>query len=615
MKKWILSLVVFCSLLFSVVGFAYNPILSVVPSSTASIIIPTSGSASLSYTVTNNVTKSVNNLQITPGYQATGVISASVSNNTCTGSLAASASCTFTVTIQGVTAGASRLMPRVCVLNGLNCSVPINTNRVTVTTKTLQSIAVTPSPASVNGVGNTVQFTATGTYTDNTTGDITTAVTWASSDTAKATIGSSTGLATAVAAGTTSITATSGSTVSSGVTLTVTTAPTLTSIAITPTSPTNIRRLATQQFTATGTYSDSSTADITTSVSWASSNTTSATIGLHTGLLSTTATVGSTNITASLNSVTSNTVSMDVIDFAYITNYNAGGASSYVSYCPVSNSDGSLGTCTNVLNAGAGNNTFNGVNNAVINPAATFLYVVNYDNGSVSYCPLNADGSLGTCTTITDATFANSSSLVFTPSGDYVNVVHERAVTSLCSVSGGAFSSCGTTGPDPGGVIYFAGIALNGAADYAYLTDYTGKVYSCGYTASTGVISSLGSCTVNDDFGVFGRVYGVLVYPTLPRIYITRLRSPSELLHCNIVPGTGAVDISSCATDDSASGTEDFGHIGLNSQRTKLYTVVTDYGSANYVVRATVDPATGNLSNITQLIDPAFSGIDGIAVG
>jgi hypothetical protein len=55
-------------------------------------------------------------------------------------------------------------------------------------------------------VGATQQFTATGTYSESTTQDITTQVTWSSSSTATATIVSS-GLATGVAAGTATITA------------------------------------------------------------------------------------------------------------------------------------------------------------------------------------------------------------------------------------------------------------------------------------------------------------------------------------------------------------------------------------------------------------------------
>jgi len=94
---------------------------------------------------------------------------------------------------------------------------------VTATGATLQSIAVTPASPSI-GIGNTLQLTATGTYSDNSTKNITGSVTWASSNTLFATIDMTSGLTTGVAVGTTQITATLGSVVSPDDPLTVTVA-------------------------------------------------------------------------------------------------------------------------------------------------------------------------------------------------------------------------------------------------------------------------------------------------------------------------------------------------------------------------------------------------------
>ena len=92
---------------------------------------------------------------------------------------------------------------------------------VTITPGTLVSIEVTPDPASMV-LGETLQFSANGTYTGG-TANITATVTWDSSDTDVATINSA-GLATSVAAGTTDITASlDGITSDPVVTLTVTT--------------------------------------------------------------------------------------------------------------------------------------------------------------------------------------------------------------------------------------------------------------------------------------------------------------------------------------------------------------------------------------------------------
>ena len=100
-----------------------------------------------------------------------------------------------------------------------------------------------------------------GTYPDGSTGDISSQVTWVSSNMTNATV-SSTGLTTGLAAGTTYIKASLQGVTSPAVTLTVI-APALSSIAITPTAPANLTMTVAQQFTATGTYSNGSTADVT----------------------------------------------------------------------------------------------------------------------------------------------------------------------------------------------------------------------------------------------------------------------------------------------------------------------------------------------------------------
>jgi hypothetical protein len=71
---------------------------------------------------------------------------------------------------------------------------------------TLSSIAVTPAAPSAQTLTATLQFTAIGTYSDGSTGNITTTVSWASSSTGVATINSS-GLATSAGGGTTTISA------------------------------------------------------------------------------------------------------------------------------------------------------------------------------------------------------------------------------------------------------------------------------------------------------------------------------------------------------------------------------------------------------------------------
>jgi uncharacterized protein YjdB len=165
----------------------------------------------------------------------------------------------------------------------------------------LVSIAVTPANPSA-APGTTQQFTATGTYSDASTQNLTGSVTWNSSNPTVATVvtsGPTEGLASALAAGSTTVSATLG-TISGSTTLTVTSAI-ITSIVVTPANA-NIPLGIAQQFTATGNFSDGSVQDVTGTVTWKSSVTSIASItvsGLATGL-----NIGTTSISATLGAVT-----------------------------------------------------------------------------------------------------------------------------------------------------------------------------------------------------------------------------------------------------------------------------------------------------------------------
>ena len=125
---------------------------------------------------------------------------------------------------------------------------------------------ITPTNPSL-AAGTSTQLAATAIYSDNSHADVTTQVAWSASNTAIATVGAATGKALALSAGSATLNA-SLQGHSASTTLTVT-AATLVSIAITPPTP-SIALGTTQQLTATGTYADNSTQNLTTSVTWAS---------------------------------------------------------------------------------------------------------------------------------------------------------------------------------------------------------------------------------------------------------------------------------------------------------------------------------------------------------
>ncbi|MGA9542763.1 MAG: Ig-like domain-containing protein [Candidatus Sulfotelmatobacter sp.] len=174
------------------------------------------------------------------------------------------------------------------------------------------SIAINPPTATI-AMGTTQQFTATGTFTDGTTQDLTQSGHWSSTAATVATISDTAGTmgqASTAGTGTTTIGISSG-TVSGTATLVVNPAA-LVSIAINPPTAT-IALGTTQQFTATGTYTDGSTQDVTSVATWSSSSATVAIMGNTVGSygLATSAGQGTANITASSNAISaSSTISV-----------------------------------------------------------------------------------------------------------------------------------------------------------------------------------------------------------------------------------------------------------------------------------------------------------------
>ncbi len=168
--------------------------------------------------------------------------------------------------------------------------------------KTLSSIALTPGSATL-AIGATQQFAATGTYSDGSTADVSTTVSWTSSSATVATV-SSTGLATGITAGSSTITAALNGVSGAAALNVMAPPPSLASVSVAPNSP-SIAYGATQQFTATATYSDGSTQNVTATAAWSSSKTAVATI-TNAGI-ATAVSAGSTTIAASFNGLSGNT--------------------------------------------------------------------------------------------------------------------------------------------------------------------------------------------------------------------------------------------------------------------------------------------------------------------
>lgn len=303
---------------------------------------------------------------------------------------------------------------------------------LTVTPATLVSIALAPLTPSIN-TGAAQKFTVTGTFTDNTTTDITANSTFVSGTPAVATINAS-GLALGVSAGTSLITATSaGATAST----TLTVKPvTLTSIAIAPLNP-SIAIGASQQFKVTGTFSDNSTADVTANSKFVSGTPAVATVsatglalGVSAGQSLITATSGAATASTTLTVTPATLLSLSVApqgpvlqigatrQLAVMAAYSDGtstdvtASSTFVSATPANVKVGSTGIITgvaagtSVITAGFGGKNAN--TTATVN-AATLTSI------AVTPTPVTI-GVNGTQQFVATATYSDNSTAIITNS-------------------------------------------------------------------------------------------------------------------------------------------------------------------------------------------------------
>jgi hypothetical protein len=203
-----------------------------------------------------------------------------VASNNCGPNIGAGLTCkigvTFTPTIIGARSGT--LAITYGAFGGSSMVALAGTGNAT----GLASINVSPSNASIP-LGKIQQYVATGKFSNGSTQNLTASVTWSSSAVGVATIGSA-GLSSSFGQGSTTIQAALGSI--RGSALLAVTAPALVSMAVTPAAA-SIALSGTQQFTATGVYTNGSSQNLTGMAAWSSLSTSVATVnatGLATGV-------------------------------------------------------------------------------------------------------------------------------------------------------------------------------------------------------------------------------------------------------------------------------------------------------------------------------------------
>ena len=188
------------------------------------------------------------------------------------------------------------------------------TASVTVTSAILETVAVSPATAGMP-LGTSLQLTATGTFSDQSTQDLTGTVTWSTSSASVAVANAPAipaGFATSVSLGATIVTATDPTSGISGTATLTATPAALVSIAVSPPT-TSVPSGLTQQFTAIGTYTDGSTQDVTQSATWSSSgpsatvSNAAGSVGLATGAAPGTASITATDPASKIQGATTMT--------------------------------------------------------------------------------------------------------------------------------------------------------------------------------------------------------------------------------------------------------------------------------------------------------------------
>lgn len=307
---------------------------------------------------------------------------------------------------------------------------------------TLTSIAITPGTASLM-LSSTQAFTATGSYSDSSTSDLTTTVTWNSSDSAVASLNSA-GLASTLSAGSTTITASLNSVVSNAASLEVNQAYAY------------IANYGNNTVSICAVNADTSLEDC------------------------------SVNNDPSFNGPTA--VAVNSADsLAYVVNYDGNS----LSQCPLNN-DGSFGACVSI----PGISSPTGL---ALNPSGTILYVSTLGINPLLICALSDNGSVSSCTN-SGLSIPAAQGVAVSESFAYISDLSTDLY--ICPIQAdGSLGSC-TISTGNGTFNTMLGVALNAdysslyTANYADGVDYS--VSSCPLNGNT-----VGTCIANEGNSTF----------------------------------------------------------------------------------------------------------------
>lgn len=368
----------------------------------------------------------------------------------------------------------------------------------------------------------------------------------------------------------------------------------LTSIEISPASAT-IRLGTSQQYTATGSYSDGTHQDVTSSVTWSSSQPASVFVNNQDGRngFATGVGAGTSTITASEGSVQATAtlmVSNPAPSFAYVSPAQHGPEIGIYT-------EGSDGSLTPIQGSPF---PLTGANDMTINPEGTFLFTVI----TVSYMPqdqftvnsYSVDPATGMFSLPPLSTLCCNdgiSNLLLSPSEQVLHVNNSESISTFSINSAGTLTLVGSTPVNVGSASASAfNIAMEPAGKFIY--------GSIAVPPSIGIFSaqpSNGMLTEQGTVPITGSAPdGVIIDPTGQFLYV--MQSNNGLPGFRINGSTGALtSIGTTQTSGYPSG-------GAAHPNGKWIYVGLCCSGTPSVAGFSIDPTTGNLTQITNVATP-----------
>lgn len=225
---------------------------------------------------------------------------------------------------------------------------------------------------------------------------------------------------------------------------------------------------------------------------------------------------------------------------------------------------------------------------------ASFAYVTNPHNNTVSLCQVNhTSGALSGCTS-TGSGFGSPDYLSLSPDNSvprhaYIaNFLNSNIILCTADSITGQLSSCAQTGPS---FLDARVIILNSAMTFAYISGDggSGNVTQCSIDSTTGALSN---CVFTGSG--FLASSGMALNPAGTIMYVTssNFSTLSYVSRCAVDPVSGA--LTNCVT--TGSGFSVPARITLNTTGTFAY--ITNQGTSN-ITLCEIDQTNGDLNNCT----------------